>query len=460
MILEKIYNSAPLWVQNSFCSLYGLKLYRERYSAPWKQIVDSLLKSECLPEKKIVEFQKNKLLSLLDSARNHTEYYSSILPDIYPQDTSITQENILQSIPILEKSIFRSNPFSFLSKKYNKAHLVKINTSGTTGAPMTIYLTPLARKMNYAFFERSKKWAGINGFERSITFAGRLIVPPTQQLPPYWRTNFFLRNSLFSSYHISRGTISSYLSEIRRIQPCFIDAYPSAIYPIAIDALEKGIRDIRPKAIITSAETLLEHQRDVIEEAFGCKIYDQYGSAEQVVYACQCEYGSYHLNPEFGCLEVVDRNNNPVALGQLGEFVCTGFTNDAMPLIRYKIGDMGILSKNKCPCGRNFPVIEKIIGRMDDVLLTPDGRYVGRLDPIFKGMSNSIKETQIIQQAPDFVEILIVKATNYSENDGRSVITELKKRIGEDVIFKIRFVDNIPRSSNGKFRAVVNNLSF
>ncbi len=460
MILEKIYNSAPLWIQNSLCSLYGLKLYRERYFAPWKQFVDSLLKSECLSEEQIVELQKNKLLKLLDSARNHTKYYSSILPDMDPHDTSITQENILQSIPILEKDTFRANPLPFLSKKYNRKQLVKINTSGTTGAPMTIYLTPSARKMNYAFFERSKKWAGIDGFERNITFAGRLVVPPSQQHPPYWRTNIFLRNSLFSSYHISRMTISSYLSEIRRIQPYFIDTYPSAIYPIAIYALKKGIIDIRPKAIITSAETLLEHQRDVIEEAFECKIYDQYGSAEQVVFVCQCEYGSYHLNPEFGCLEVVDNNNNPVELGQLGEFVCTGFTNDAMPLIRYKIGDMGILSKNKCSCGRNFPVIEKIIGRMDDILLTPEGKYIGRLDPIFKGMSNSIKETQIIQQAPDFVEILIVKGVNYSGNDGQSVITELKKRMGEGVTFKIKYVDEIPRSSNGKFRAVVNNSSF
>jgi phenylacetate-CoA ligase len=345
-----------------------------------------------------------------------------------------------------------------LSRKYNKKQLVKINTSGTTGTPMTIYLTPEARKMNYAFFARSKKWAGIDGFERSVTFAGRLIVPQKQENPPYWRSNFFFRNNLFSSYHISEETIPLYVEAILRIQPRLIDTYPSSLYPIAEFILDKGVTDIRPRAIITSAETLLEHQREIIEKAFDCKIYDQYGSAEQVVFACQCEHGSYHLNPEFGCLEVVDSNNNPVQAGEIGEFVCTGFTNDAMPLIRYKIGDMGILSGDKCPCGRNFPVIEKIVGRMDDILITPEGRYVGRLDPIFKGMSNTIKKTQIVQQAVDLVDVFIVRSDGYHEKDGISVVTELKKRMGGRVTFNVRYVDEIPRTSSGKFRSVVNNI--
>lgn len=454
--LEKLYNSAPFWAQNCICSLYGVKLYRERYSTPWSRYYSDLLYSEGLGEDALVEFQKNKFVELLKSAKRDVGYYRDVLPAIFQQGDSSLQE-LSASVPVLEKDVFRTNLSSFLSQNYDTKKLVKVNTSGTTGTPMTIYLTPQARKMNYAFFARSKRWAGIDGFERSITFAGRLIVPQEQHRPPYWRTNYFFRNTLFSSYHISSETVPLYIGEIRHIQPYFIDAYPSSLYPLAQYILAEGITSVRPKAIITSAETLLEHQRDVIERAFGCKIYDQYGSAEQVVFACQCEHGSYHLNPEFGYLEVVDKHNGPVGFGELGEFVCTGFTNDAMPLIRYKIGDMGILSKKKCACGRNFPVIEKIVGRMDDILITPDGKYVGRLDPIFKGMSNSIKETQIIQQASDFVEILIVKADGYVEDDGQSVITELKKRMGERIFFKIKYVDEIPRTANGKFRTVVNN---
>ena len=454
---EKIYDSAPVWAQSFFCSLYGLKLYRERYSTPWQQFYSSLLESDGLHEDKLFELQRDRLVKLLDSAKKNTEYYNSILSEVSQRD-DFTLPDLLRSVPVLEKDTFRTAPEAFLSRKYNKKQLVKINTSGTTGTPMTIHLTPEARKMNYAFFARSKKWAGIDGFERSVTFAGRLIVPQKQENPPYWRSNFFFHNSLFSSYHISEETIPLYVEAILRIQPRFIDTYPSSLYPIAEFILDKGVTDIRPRAIITSSETLLEHQREIIEKAFDCKIYDQYGSAEQVVFACQCEHGSYHLNPEFGCLEVVDINNNPVQAGEIGEFVCTGFTNDAMPLIRYKIGDMGILSRDKCPCGRNFPVIEKIVGRVDDILITPEGRYVGRLDPIFKGMSNTIKETQIVQQAVDLVDVFIVRSDGYHEKDGNSVVTELKKRMGGRVTFNVQYVDEIPRTSSGKFRSVVNNI--
>lgn len=458
MFFENIYNAAPIWVQNILCSLYGLKLYNERYSAPWNEYYSSLLSSEFIQHDELANMQKKRFVKVLLSAKENTDYYSTTLSGLTLKD-DYSLEEIISMVPILEKETFRTAPNAFLSRKYDKKKLVKINTSGTTGTPMSIYLTPEARKMNYAFFSRSKKWAGINGFERSATFAGRLIVPQKQKYQPFWRSNIFFRNTLFSSYHISEANIPFYVDALARVQPIFIDTYPSSIYPIALYILKQGITDVRPRAIITSSETLLEHQREVIEKAFNCKIYDQYGSAEQVVFACQCKYGSYHLNTEFGYLEVVDSNNNPVQVGELGEFVCTGFTNDAMPLIRYKIGDMGILSKNKCECGRNLPVIEKVIGRIDDILVTPEGKYIGRLDPIFKGMKNTIKETQIVQQAPDYVNVIIVRSEGYREKDGNSIVSELRKRMGNGVTIKIKYVDKISRTSSGKFRSVVNNIS-
>lgn len=444
-------------MQNIFCSLYGLKLYRGRYTPPFSTYFKSLLNSEGFSEEEITRLQRNRLLNLLEGAKKYTAYYGPILPEFSSQDTLDVQE-ILSHVPVLKKDSFRSSPEAFLSKKFDHKKLIKINTSGTTGAPMTVYMTPEARKMNYAFFARAKKWAGTDGFERSLTFAGRLVVPMKQKSPPYWRSNIFFRNRLFSSYHLSEKNLPSYVDSILRYQPNFIDSYPSSLYPIAEYILNKGITGIRPKGILTSSETLLEHQREAIEKAFSCKVFDQYGSAEQAIFVSQCEHGSYHLNPEYGLLEVVDKKNNPVRAGELGEFVCTGFTNEAMPLIRYKIGDMGIVSKDNCPCGRNFPVIEKIIGRMDDILVTPEGNYVGRLDPVFKGMSNTIKETQIIQYAPDLVEVIIVKAAGYLEKDGGSVVTELKKRMGDQVTFRIHYTDEIKRTPNGKFRAVVNNI--
>ena len=266
--------------------------------------------------------------------------------------------NVIAENPIIDKSDLLQSPQNFISTYYSKKSLIKINTSGTTGTPLTIYVTPDARKMNYAFFARSKRWAGIDGFEKSLTLAGRTIVPADQKQPCFWRKNLLFNNTLFSSYHLGEENFEHYVNAIRNINPVFIDSYPSSIAMIAEYMLRNNICDIRPRTIITSAETLFEHQRERIEKAFGCKLYDQYGSAEQVVFACQCEKGTYHINPEYGYVEVLNKNNEPVEAGQLGELVCTGFTNFAMPLIRYKIGDMATLTQKKCHCGRNFPVID------------------------------------------------------------------------------------------------------
>jgi phenylacetate-CoA ligase len=431
----------------------------ERYANPWKKYFEYLMSSQFMSDEEIKKIQIDLFKSILTHAAENVPHYRKNMRLKKLEIEAISSMDILRELPILEKRILRETPEMLMSKSYDTRKLVKINTSGTTGTPLTIYISPDARKKNYAFFERSKQWAGINGFERSITFAGRAIVPAEQNHPPYWRRNLLFNNMIFSSYHLSENTVGHYLEAIREIKPVFIDSYPSSIGFVADHIVRNNVEGISVKAIITSAETLFDHQREKIEKAFGCKVYDQYGSAEQVVFVCECEHGTYHVNPEYGYLEVLDKNNQPVKAGELGEFVCTGFTNTAMPLIRYKIGDMGILSDKQCDCGRQFPVIERIDGRDDDVLVTPDGRYIGRLDPIFKGVENTIKESQIIQEKIDLIRILIVRSEGYKEKDGEFIVKELEKRLGTALVHKIEYVDSIPRTKNGKYRAVICNVN-
>lgn len=457
--IERLYAISPLSMQNLFCSAYGWKLYRERYSQPWKMNYDYLMETQFAPAETINKIQVVAFKKILSHAIEYVPYYRDILRITKSDFTSFDSLDMLTELPVTEKSHFRETPETFVSTYYDRDKLIKIDTSGTTGTPLTIYVSPNGRKFNYAFFARAKNWAGINNFERSITLAGRTIVPAHQENPPFWRKNIAFNNTLFSSYHISEKNIKFYVDKIREINPVFIDSYPSSIANISDYMIKNGITDIKVKSIITSSETLLQHHREKIEKAFACKVFDQYGSAEQAVFICQCEKGKYHLNPEYGYLEILDKNNEPVKFGELGEFVVTGFTNDAMPFIRYRIGDMGIMTDEKCSCGRNFPVIEMIAGRNDDLLITPDGKYIGRLDPIFKGMSNSIKETQIVQEKVDLIRILIVRTDKYKEEDGKHLVEELEKRMGSSITYKIEYVDEIARTSSGKFRAVICRVS-
>ena len=327
-------------------------------------------------------------------------------------------------------------------------------TSGTTGTTLAVPIDDASRQRNYAFFARALSWAGVeNG--RSATFAGRPIVPARWiQSATVWRWNPAMRNRLFSSYHLSPANAAAYSRALCAYAPDYIDAYPSSIALLASLLRDASLPAPRPKAIITSAETLTVPQRELIEEVFGARCFDQYGCTEQSVFASQCEHGSYHVHPEYGIVEIL-RDGEPAKPGEPGEIVCTSFTNDAFPLLRYRVGDVAALGENECPCGRAFPVLERIIGRLDDVLVTPDGRQIGRLDPVFKGR-RTIREAQLVQEAKSEVTVRIAPGLAYTDDDGLAVVKELEARLGPAMRITVELVAGIERTVGGKFRAVVN----
>lgn len=303
-------------------------------------------------------------------------------------------------------------------------------------------------------------WAGIPAVARGVTFAGRVFVSPFETKPPFWRYNYFNNNLQCSSYHLSDKNLSAYYEAIRDFKPDFIDSYPSSIHILANYIRERNLPRFKVKAVITSSETLLEYERKTIEEVFGCKVFDLYGNAEQAAFICQCEAGSYHANSEYGIVEFINPLTKMDAKpGEPAELICTGFTNRAMPFIRYKIGDVGILSNKLCPCGRELPVVETILGRLDDLIVTKDGTKIGRLDPVFKGVGETIIESQIAQTDYDHLVLRIVRGKNYSELDGLKIKEEIHKRTKYQFKIAIEYLDSIPRGKNGKFQAVVSQVN-
>ncbi|VAW92736.1 hypothetical protein MNBD_GAMMA23-327 [hydrothermal vent metagenome] len=457
-MFQSLYNLSPVFIQNILVSVYGLKLKRLRYSGIYAGTLKKLLASQKLEKDKIYALQNKKLTELVEYAYKNIPYYQDILckKNITPNEVNIN--NFAQHFPVLHKETIRTHPESFVSQDHSLGKVVQINTSGTSGSPLNVVTSRSTIQENYAFFSRYLMNCGIKSGEASVTFAGRIIIPNSQKNGPYWRRNYSMNNTLFSSYNISEETIPSYIEEIDRIQPTFIDSYPSAIFEIAHFIVKNKIKhNINPVAIVTSSETLLDSQRLIIEEAFNTKIYDHYGNAEMAALVTQCSEGSYHINSDFGIIEILDHNGHPVDNGEIGHIVCTGFINKRMPLIRYSIGDSAKLSTKICGCGCHFPVIDSIEGRTDDLLTLKDGRKIGRLDPVFKGLS-SIKETQIIQESLDLIRVKIVKESDYNNAQTDVLITELKKRLGNDIAIEINFVNEIKRTKSGKFKSVVSRI--
>jgi phenylacetate-CoA ligase len=448
--LAATYAASPVWLQHVLLSAYGIRLRVLRYGRLQRRYLAELRRTQSLSSAELRALQLGRLTALLRHAYETVPLYQGRTPLERP----FTELEQLQELPVLTKDQLRAPRDVVTSTRWSGRRVLEVHTGGTTGKPLTIYCDRATLQLNYAFFARLREWAGVPRGARVATFAGRTIVSPGQTRPPFWRFNAAANTLLFSSYHIAPDTVPAYVDRLRRFGPDLIDSYPSSLAPIARYLLERGISDLRPRAVITSSETLDLGVRCDIETAFGCRVFDHYGAAEMAALVTQCEAGTYHVNPEFGIVEVV-RDGRLARPGELGEIVATGFVNPVMPLIRYATGDLAAPAPDGCVCGRAFPSLARLEGRTDDVLVTPEGRWVGRLDPIFKGVS-SLYETRIVQDRADHVRVEVVPLESFTVPEQESLVRELRHRLGPAMQIEVVRVAHIARTAAGKFRAVVN----
>lgn len=443
------YTRAPVWLQNLLISAYGLRLRRIRYGPVGRQTLARLRESDGIAAAELERQQLQMLSSVVAGAASDVPLYRARKLRAIEFD-SLEQ---LRELPLLNKSEVQAAGREMISDFFRDRRLTEIHTGGTTGKPLAIYCDSVTLQRNYAFFARFKESAGIRDGARVATFAGRTLVPLGAG-PPYWRRNRAANTLLFSSYHIGPATLPDYAHALSEFTPELIDSYPSSIEPIARYVLEQRITGIRPRAVITSSETLFPAVRALIERAFGCRVYDHYGSAEMAALITQCAYGSYHVESQFGVVELLD-DNRPVGPGERGEIVATGFINPVMPLIRYRMGDFAVRGSGPCKCGRPGETIDRIEGRVDDVIVTPEGNLVGRLDPIFKSVS-SLYETRIVQDEVDHLRVEIVASDGFTQAMEDELESQLRSRVGPRMRIDIVRVPSIERTATGKLRTTVN----
>jgi phenylacetate-CoA ligase len=364
----------------------------------------------------------------------------------------------LENWPVLEKEDVRNNPRAFVADDCNINRMFHEHTSGTSGKPLDLWWSRETVRRWYALFEaRCRRWYGVSRFNRWAILGGQLVVPATQRRPPFWVWNAPLNQLYMSSYHLAPDLLPAYLEALTRYRIEYLFGYTSSLYSLGQHILSAGVKAVQMRVVITNAEPLYDYQREIISEAFKCPVRETYGMAEIVATASECTSGRLHLWPEVGIIEFFDQNvhvqNGPADL------VCTGLFNADMPLVRYRIGDRAALAefRESCGCGRAFPAMDKVEGRADDMLYTVDGRCVGRLDPVFKG-GLPIREAQIIQESFERVRVLYVPARGFSSQTEAAISERVRDRLGH-VEVVMEPTTQIPRETNGKFRAVICRLS-
>jgi phenylacetate-CoA ligase len=255
--------------------------------------------------------------------------------------------------------------------------------------------------------------------------------------------------------------MSDIVMALERFRPSVIQAYPSSLYILARWlAAHKRKPSLRLKAILTSSENLYDFQETLFREVFDTQVFDLYGNSERTVMANRCEEGTLHVIPQYGFVELVNRHGQWCEdEGESGEVVSTGFINYAMPFIRYRTADIAGHSAKKCSCGRHYPVLQRIEGRLQEVIVTGENRLISMTainmhSPVF----DNVRQFQFYQDKRGEVVFNVVRKTPYTGQDTEHIKRELARKLGNDMKLEIRFVRQIPRTASGKQRFLIQKL--
>jgi phenylacetate-CoA ligase len=456
---QTIYRSSPPLVQTALLNIYAMGIWRHRYGARYKRAAAQMLERERWPMDSLREYQNERLRSIVQIAYDRSAYYRRLMDERNINPKSFRGIEDLPRLPILHKATVRDRQTELMTRQRPVRGWLHGHTSGTTGSPLGLWYDRDTCVVNNAADRRQKVWGGMSDDAWIGMFLGRVIVPIEQQGPPYWRANRVLRQVWFSSFHLSDETLGQYIREIERRGLRFLEGYPSTLYIVAHYLRRRG-RTLPMHAVFTSSETLLRVQRDVIQQAFECPVFDFYGLAERVIFAGECEaHAGKHVADDFGFVEIVDDNGVPKPTGEAGYLVGTSLHNVAMPMLRYRTSDISAFVAGPCPCGRTLRRVRDITTKAEDIVVTPSGRMVSPsiLTHPFKPLE-SIMKSQIVQEDLDRILVKVVAGDDFGATEESQLVTALRERLGPEMSVKVERVDALPPEPSGKFRWVVSRV--
>lgn len=451
-MIEYIYNNLPISLQNVACSIKGWQEKKSRLGGDFDKIYNNLKKTEWYSKEQIKSFQINELKKLIDYSILNIPYYKRLFEELRLTSKDITTLDDLKQIPILTKEDVRNNYESLKNPNYNKK-IIHAHTSGSTGKSLQFDFTQEAIQYRWALWFRHRARFGVVPRDPFATFTGQVVIPISQKKPPYWRENYVSRQTIFTMHHISKEKVASIVGRLNKGGFVYYAGYPSILYSLANFIEELNLKiTAPPRVIFTGAEALLDNQRTKISEVFQCLVTDQYGFSEGCGNASRCEADLFHEDFEYGILECNDPVNNEDG-SQTGQVLATGFTNLAMPFIRYEVGDTATWINKICSCGRHTKTISQINGRNEDYVITPEGNKILRFDYIFKDTVD-VMEAQVVQKKLGEIVIRIVKRGNYKINEEEKIRKLITSKVSPKLKVNFEYINEIEREATGKLRAV------
>lgn len=422
-----------------------------------------LEKSQWWEYDKLLAYQNKRLKSLIHHAYRYVPYYHNLFRSLNLTPDDITTVEGLKKIPVLRKEDIRRNPDSFIARNIPPRFLIHKTTSGSSGNIFEFYIDKNTQSISRAIGLRGWGIAGYKVGDRLVTLAGSSLLPKNVSL--FRKIQFkFNQNLTLSSYSLNKERLNDYVKQIIRFKPKYIRGYPSSIAALAEYVLDHGVDAINLSGVMTTAETLLKHQREKISSAFQCDVFDQFGCFDGGANACECDqHCGYHISLERSVHEFLDDNGHPIVAGENGHIILTDLWNYAMPFIRYDAGDIGVPTSEKCACGRGLPLLERIMGRTIERIAMPGGTYLPGLlltDVFEHGeLAASILDYQIIQEAVEEFVVNVVVSKQFSTAMEREIQTYFNGHLGGNIVLHFNICNEIPRTDANKRRIIISNVS-
>jgi phenylacetate-CoA ligase len=411
-------------------------------------------RTQWLSADELRDLQWRRLRTLLEQAYRQCPFYRErfdrlgLVPDDFrgPED--------LRVLPPLEKRDIQEYGERLVARNWPRADLVRNQTGGSTGTPITFYLSGDRRRSRAAATARHNRWAGWEVGDKAAVIWGA----PQDRPAAGWRARLrraLLREPLWlDTACVTEQSLAAFHAALLRYRPRVIQAYARAAVLFARYVRARGLPSCRPQAVITSAEVLEEEDRRLLEEVFGCPVFNRYGCREVSVIASECDaHCGLHVMAE-GLYVEVEAAHGAAGPGEIGSVLVTDLLNLAMPLLRYRIGDLGAWAAGDCPCGRRLPRLERLAGRVTDFLVGADGRLVSGvfLATYVVAQRPSLGQVQIRQDRAGAVLYRIRPGSGFHYPDDLEYIRRATRRhLGDATVVDAEVVGELPAEPSGKF---------
>ncbi len=411
-----------------------------------------LSRSQWLPLAELQRLQLTRLQAAVSHAYRHCAFYR----ERWGAEPRIQSLEDIRSIPILSKADVRTRQDSILTDAIPHDQLIEARTGGSTGKALVLFFDERCQEHRNAAAMRSDYWAGWRPGMWTAALWGTPPVP--QSLKGKLRNQLLDRLFFLDTVHLNETTMRAFIEEMNRRGARALFGHAHSLYLLAHFALDQRLVVNPVKAIISTSMMLLDNERAVIEQAFGCKVGNRYGCEEVGLIASECEqHNGLHINAEHTFVELLRPDGRPAAPGEEGDIVVTDLVNRGMPLIRYRIEDVGIGSDRACPCGRQLPLMEKVVGRVADFLIRRDGSLVQGVSLVEKTLTavDGVEQLQIVQESLDTIALNLVAGPGFSDESRARLVAAMHEQFGSDVTLRIEDLSRIPQELNGKYRFAI-----